>query len=250
MLGTASEQEVAELQKLRLAYPAIAAAIAQCEDWLAEAMPRFAVPVAASRKEQLLSVLSNELQEPAPVTVAPAPVVGLRARYVAAASVILLLASAALNIYLYKKYTKAASDYSALQQQHSSLLATQSAFQARLAALQHNIQVMAAPGMLKVPMPGVPGKEQHLATVYWDTRSKAVYLLSSQLPPAPAGKQYQLWALVDGKPVDAGVLDNCDELCQLKPVQQAQAFAITLEKAGGSPLPDLSQLYVMGKVPS
>ncbi|WP_350340234.1 anti-sigma factor [Paraflavitalea speifideaquila] len=51
-----------------------------------------------------------------------------------------------------------------------------------------------------------------------------------QPAPAPAGRQYQLWALVDGKPVDAGMLDNCDGLCQLKNIQQAQAFAITLEK--------------------
>ncbi len=42
------------------------------------------------------------------------------------------------------------------------------------------------------------------ATVYWNTVSKDVYVLQNSMPKAPSGKQYQLWAIVNGKPVDAG----------------------------------------------
>jgi len=74
------------------------------------------------------------------------------------------------------------------------------------------------------------------------------HLLANKLPQAPSGKQYQLWALVDGKPVDAGMIGDCNGLCRLKNIPRAQAFAITLEREGGSPTPTMDQMYVLGKV--
>ena len=73
------------------------------------------------------------------------------------------------------------------------------------------------------------------------------------LPMPPSDKQYQLWALKDGKPIDAGVFDmkpGTDGDMHMMPVTiaEADAFAVTLEKKGGSPTPTLTQLYVMGKI--
>ncbi len=256
VLGIANEQEVAELQRLRLEHPAIAAAVEQAEQWLLDSSSQLAVPVADKAKMQLLTTLENDFKEPVTASAGsvssetPVRSISRNMTWVAAASVVLFVSSAAVNLYLYNKYTKAANDYSDLLKERTTLLATNKAYENRLTALQNNMQLMTAPGMLKVSMPGVAGKEQSLATVYWDTQTKNVYLIANNLPAAPAGKQYQLWALVDGKPVDAGMLENCEGLCQLKNIPQAQAFAITLEKAGGSPAPDLTQLYVMGKVQS
>ena len=71
----------------------------------------------------------------------------------------------------------------------------------------------------------------------------------NKMPQPSQGKQYQLWALVDGKPVDAGMVDaNCTTVCKMKNIPKAQAFAITLEKAGGSPSPTMEAMYVFGKV--
>lgn len=250
VLGMASTQEMAELQRLRLEYPEVDEAIRQAEKWLQDTTRQYAVPVAAGIKEKLFTALNDEFAVPEPASIAPVRTISRRATWLAAASLILFLTSAGFNIYFYNKYTKAASNYSALLQERTTLLANNKAYENRLTALRNNMQLMTAPGLLKVSMPGIAGKENNLVTLYWDTSNKNVYLLANNLPAAPAGKQYQLWALVDGKPVDAGMLENCETLCQLKPVRQAQAFAITLEKAGGSPLPDLTQLYVMGKVQS
>jgi anti-sigma-K factor RskA len=94
----------------------------------------------------------------------------------------------------------------------------------------------------------VPGKENNLAAVYWDKSTKDVYFLPTKLDQVPAGKQYQLWAIVNGKPVDAGVIGECNGLCKMRNIPNAEAFAITLEQKGGSPTPTLSEMYVMGKV--
>jgi len=88
--------------------------------------------------------------------------------------------------------------------------------------------------------------------VYWDRQKKQVTLEVERLPDLPADKQYQLWALVDGKPVDAGVFQNRVERYSLqqtnRPIQSADTFAITVEKSGGSPVPTLTALVALGKV--
>ncbi len=91
-----------------------------------------------------------------------------------------------------------------------------------------------------------------LATVFWNTESKAVYLLVNQLPKPATGKQYQLWAIADGKPVDAGIFELGEGITfiKLKTIAKAEAFAITLEKKGGSETPTMDAMYVMGKVSS
>jgi anti-sigma-K factor RskA len=89
-----------------------------------------------------------------------------------------------------------------------------------------------------------------LVTVYWNTDSKDVYLLINNLPKPQSDKQYQLWAIVDGKPVDAGIFDIIEgaPFIKLKNIARADAFAITLEKRGGSETPSMDAMYVMGKV--
>ncbi len=83
------------------------------------------------------------------------------------------------------------------------------------------------------------------ATVYWDTKSKDVYLLVNNMPAPPTDLQYQLWAIVDGTPVDAGVFDMKDGIIKMKNIQRAQAFAISLEKKGGSIAPTV--IYMLGR---
>jgi anti-sigma-K factor RskA len=89
------------------------------------------------------------------------------------------------------------------------------------------------------------------AAVHWNTETDEVYFDASQLPASPASKQYQLWAIVAGKPVNAGVIDlsAAREVFQkMKSVKGAQAFAVTIEKAGGSPAPTLDTMCLLGKV--
>lgn len=104
-----------------------------------------------------------------------------------------------------------------------------------------------------VDMKGMDIAPQSFATVYWNPGTKQVMLNVDNLPMPPADKQYQLWALKDGKPIDAGVFDikpGAGGEMFMMPVQipEADAFAVTLEKKGGSPAPTLTQLYVMGNI--
>ena len=98
---------------------------------------------------------------------------------------------------------------------------------------------------------GTKMSPQSSATVYWDTTSHDVFLLVNNLPAPASDQQYQLWALLDGKPIDMGVFEITKkplQLYQMKNAQAAQAFAITLEKKGGSPTPTMDKMYVVGNL--
>lgn len=161
-------------------------------------------------------------------------------KYVAAASVILLAGSLFWNITLYNKNKQLENNYS------SSI--------AKLDDLQKQIDMINLnPHMKMAAMKGMDASPSSFATVYWDTTSKDVYLLVNNLPTPPTDQQYQLWALLDGKPIDIGMIENDFFVSQkrlllkMKNASQAQAFAITLEKKGGNPTPK-GKMYVMGNL--
>ena len=83
--------------------------------------------------------------------------------------------------------------------------------------------------------------------LYWCQNNKEVRVSPGNLPKPPQGMQYQLWAMVDGKPVSAGLF-NMHELQQMNITPRADAFGVTLEKEGGADQPNMDELKVFRKV--
>jgi len=257
VLGLASAEEVIELEKLSMQYVEVRDAIDAFSQLIMRQLSEDAVVPPAEIKQQLLDKLADEFEQPkTPVlpinnlTAIPGEktsgkvikMVSLKVwRNVAAAAILLLLVSAALNFYYYNNYKQSTTKYQALLAERNTLQASNDDYHQTLNIIHDST-------MHIVRMPGVPGKQDNMATLYWDTKTKDVYVYANTLQQIPKGKQYQLWALVDGKPVDAGVIANCNGICKMKNIPRAQAFAITLEKEGGSPSPTLTAMYVFGKV--
>lgn len=264
VLGLATAQEAAEVQQLSLQYPEIKQAIANFEASLEAAAFANAITPAASSKEKLMFALQDEFAAPIidsneaiasvivdEITTEPQQEMAVvrkmnPLRFVAAASIILLVISGGLNVYYYSTTNELNKQVIALLNKNNTLIADNKSIQVKF---NSSLEALSDTNVIKVPMKGAPGKETNLATVYWDSKTKDVYLYANNLPKAPSDKQYQLWALVDGKPVDAGMLSaDCNGVCRISNINKAQAFAITLEKKGGSPIPDLKQLQVIGNV--
>lgn len=114
---------------------------------------------------------------------------------------------------------------------------------------QEKLAILSNPNILSVPLKGVEKYPDSKAMVYWDKNSKNVYLNAENLPKAPEGMQYQLWAIVNGKPVSAGMYTSeKDTRTALSNIPSAQAFAITLEKQGGSAAPTMENMFVIGNI--
>lgn len=249
-MGLASPEEMAELEALCREHPEIRRALEECEATMEQAAMSGAEAPPDRVREQLLSTL--DFGEPGGakmISLSSSPR-GSSWKWAAAAAIVLLAISGALNVYFYSQYREANSAYANLLSQTETLQANNKVIQARLDEMQNGMAVMMNPDVQKVPMPGVGDHAQYTASVYWNRKTSEVFLSPGTLPTAPAGRQYQLWAIVDGKPVDAGMLDRCEMICKMKNFSSASAFAITLEPSGGRPEPSMDQLYVLGQTSS
>lgn len=175
-----------------------------------------------------------------------------RQRYLSAAAVTLLLLSTALNFYFFNRSKYYSEQYRDLLAQQTQIVSNNQILQTRMLEYEKAMEIMKDTNMMIVKMPSIATSPDPTSatTVYWNTITKDVFLTINQLPVHDENHQYQLWAMVDGKPVDAGVIDmkSGPGMVKMKNIPRAQAFAITLEKKGGSPTPSLDKLYVMGKV--
>jgi anti-sigma-K factor RskA len=93
------------------------------------------------------------------------------------------------------------------------------------------------------------------AKVYWNKDTKTTYIDAAGLPKPPKGMVYQVWALKLSPvltPTSIGLLSdfegNSKKIFAVDRTNEAEAFGITLEPAGGSLTPTMTQLYTLGKV--
>lgn len=163
-------------------------------------------------------------------------------RNFAIAASLLFLVSTGANLYWMNSQSEMKEEMANMKNENQSKnLAMQN--------MQQKLDVVANPDMKKIVLAGVEKHPEAKATVLWDANSKDVYLSVNNLPKAPEGMQYQLWAIEDGKPVSAGMYsEDKDMKIALANITKAQAFAITLEKKGGSEAPTMENMYVMGGV--
>jgi len=263
VLGLAEDQEVVEIEQLIVQYPVIQLAIDEFAIALEKEAFENSLTPPGFIKQKLMAELAfsyknNDKANPLMIAYnsqnenTTGQYQGKSSTYwkiLAAASVILFFVSAAANFYLYNKYNTTNNKYTALLNERNLLQASNQVIQAKVNNYQLATAMMANPAIVTVQMTDPSLKENNMTTVFWDKSNKKVYLLTNKLPLPGPNKQYQLWALVNNVPVNAGLLDpTCTSLCKMKNVDDAQAFAITLENKGGSETPNLGQLFVLGKI--
>lgn len=257
VLGLASREDAIEFERMCAAHQEVRTARNAFELELEDRLLQQKTDPPRELKPRIFSEIGMERDEQLPQIPLSKPTLVPRAgfaKYVAAASLILLAGSILLNLYLLDQYKKSIAQNKELSAIQTQVAGTNQALQTKLSAYENALNLMKNPLMAVVKMPGSPNSPapSSLATVYWNTESKAVYLLVNQLPKPVTDKQYQLWAIVDGKPVDAGIFELREGISfiKLKTIPKAEAFAITLEKKGGSETPTMAAMYVMGKVSS
>jgi anti-sigma-K factor RskA len=87
------------------------------------------------------------------------------------------------------------------------------------------------------------------AIVYWNPQSKLAYLNPYALPAPPQGKQFQIWADVNGKMISLGLIDpKVVDFQKINHIDRAVSLNITIEPLGGSKSPNVSQLLANGLI--
>lgn len=114
-----------------------------------------------------------------------------------------------------------------------------------------NLEAQSDTNMISLKLKGTSSYPNALALVYWNKKLHKVSINPNTLPPNDAQHSYQLWAIVNGKPVNEGTFEVQNGLASLNTMKDrdtAQAFAVTLEPRGGSPSPHLDQLVVIASI--
>jgi anti-sigma-K factor RskA len=249
ILDQLTEQERADVKLMAMTHPEIQAELIAIE----KTLEQYAIDNAKEPASYLKDKIAAQLQFNEPVESTAA----LRKKvipmfWLVAASIALLL-SIGYNFFLYDELTNVENELvtSDVDKQYFA-----GQFEIQKNAYddaKKHLAIIAQNGNKTVILKGLENAPNAIASIYWNQSSKEVYLNVSEIPMPPADKQYQLWAIVNGKPVDAGVFDLTDNintmvLQKMKPIADAQAFAITLEKKGGTKVPTLNAMYLLGNV--
>lgn len=253
-LGLATPAEVSEVEQWAAQYPEVAAEIEAIRLGMEGYADTHAVAPSASVKEKLFAQLGIDDDTQAAPVIAPAngtaPGAGkvyAMPRYwkvAAAAAVLLIAGSAILNMVFYNKYTTLSKDLDAtkaalaVEKQHNQ-------------DMQSDMAVVQNPNSMAVSLKEMQPASGRNAKIYWMQDTHEVMVDASNLPDAPAGKQYQFWGIVDGVPVSGGLIITTDKgkkfrMQKMKSFGKAEAFAISLEKEGGNPTP--TEVVSMGKI--
>lgn len=249
--GLTSAAETAEVQQWAKQYPEVAAEIEAIQKGLEGYAQAHAITPGASVKEKVFAEINKS---------SAAPVINLQQRtngaenvrsissywkYAAAASIILLIGSLIFNYTLYNKYNTVNNNLQLAQtdlQEQKDLMTD----------MNKAMKVMGDMNARPISLVNPDTAKNDAARIYWMKNTGEVYIDPSNLKNLPENKQYQFWAIIDGKPVNGGIITRevngkIVHLQQMKTFGNAQAFAISVEDAGPEkPVP--SDVKAMGKI--
>ncbi|RAJ30474.1 anti-sigma factor [Pedobacter cryoconitis] len=270
VLGHLNAQEQNEVEGMAAKYPAIKDEITAIEI----AMEQYAMKHAIEPSKGLDKQIFEKIIVPVQETAAPketastlnheAKIIPLQAdhsastirtlRYSLVACVGLLVVSVAALYATHDKLTIANQQIIAMNVDKEKFASTVSFMKDENKDLQEIAAISSDPTWTAVKLAGTKISPQANMMVYWHRKGQHVMVDNTKmaLPQNDAEHQYQLWAIVAGKPVDLGVFDAKSGpgklLLTMKEVGNAQAFAVTLEKRGGSPSPTMEKMIAMGGV--
>lgn len=279
VFGILPEAEAAEIQQAIAQYPEVKAEVEAIEEAMFDLGTAGAVAPPSSLKEDIWNTIQQQGQSTDDLIVDENPTVqntsipviprvtdtidrahttipltsGRSYGWAFAASLALLVGSLAANYVQMGKNNDMSAQVALLEGRMDTLSKSQQQMAALVNRYQTEAELISDGSMKKVLMQTQVKDHPMAATIYWSKDKAEAYISVQKLPMPPEGMQYQLWAIADGKPVDLGVLSN-DMIGKLgmekvgKKVIDGQAFAISLEKAGGSPTPSMDKIQVLGVV--
>lgn len=167
-------------------------------------------------------------------------------------SVILFMICIAVVYSLWSNLNELKTEIKILSDEKKVVKQENEALNKKIIQSEKDFKIISDTNFIKIDLIGSPDSPSSKAVVYWNPDSKKVYLKVESLPLPPSYKDYHLWAVdIKGHSIDAGILiaDPADKnLKQMKDVEIANSFLITLEDKKAVRIPDMINLYASGKL--
>ncbi len=264
VLGQLNDQEQAEVEAMAAQYPEVQQEIEAIEFAMEQYAVARAVQPTAGLDQKILATIEKVQQGATPVSDRhQAKVVPLQSGYESkirtlrvalVACVALLIVSVIALFSAHSELGDARNEIASLSADREQFTSTVNYIKQDNADLHKIVDMANDPNWKTVKLAGTPMDPKAKMVVYWHVSGNHVMMDNSRmnLPANDKNHQYQLWALVNGKPVDLGVFDveahHNGILTNMKDIASAQTFAVTLEQRGGSPSPTMEQMIVAGNV--
>lgn len=221
---------------------------------LATGCPTCAAELAALQADcGLLAESAEPIEPPAgarerllAAVAAPATALPRRPRWLPAAAAVAVLLLGASSWWGLRQQSRAA----ALEAERARLAGELSAAQARLALVEaeraemvRQLSIVGGTDLRQVQLAGLEGAPGAAGRAFVDARSRRALFYASGLPALPADRSYQLWMIAGGTPVPAGVFTPGTRgearlvVDRVPEVDTIDAWAVTVEPAGGLPAP-------------
>lgn len=248
VLGELTEQERFDVEKNLARYPELREELARVEETQEKLLMQTAIKPRAAVKADLFKKIDSKPE---------AKIVSIQSdssltlwKLAAAASVTIALISGYFAYDFHSRWKSSENNLADLIAQNQRMANDYNQVNQKIEKIQNDLQITSNPAFSRVIMAGTPNSPEALASVYWNQATKEVYLSLQNMKELSQENQYQLWAIIDGKPVDAGVFDgNVAGLVRMKDIPAgAGTFAVTIERRGGVPSPTLSTMQVAGNV--
>ena len=262
VLGQLSAREQAEVEAMAANYPEIKQEIEAIEI----AMEKYALDQAVAPSETVKDSLMERISSmEAASAEKDTPIIPLNSiayesrirtlRFALVACLALLAISTVALFSTHNQLNDAEAQIASLSQEKEKFASTVNYMKQTNADLLKIADMAKDPNWKTVKLAGTKMDPKANMVVYWHLTGNHVMMDNTkmELPANDSEHQYQLWALVNGKPVSLGVFDvqpdSSKILVNMREITAAQTFAVTLEKRGGSPSPTMDQMIVAGNVP-
>lgn len=257
VLGQVTDQQLREVDCLRTVYPEINEAIVILERDLVKYAISHSIKPDENVKSRILAAIENSEEKQAHVQapkegdikdISEAKTDSRSASrssfsWMRAAAVALPFILISILIYFYMD--------GRLEEKNKQLTEMQLKIEAEAEQIENLLALISNPQTKKITLNPVNEQLAANAIVYWNSENKSVFIDPTALPGIPSENQYQLWAIVSGKPVSLGVFETGADLNSIQEIgkmESAEAFAITMEVRGGSETPSMDQMVVMAAV--
>jgi anti-sigma-K factor RskA len=244
IMGLATAEEQSQYQEMRQNQPEVVAYANAMEEALEQQyLQQNALAPNANTFEKIKETIAAIAVETPVINMqATAPKVSLWKQYGIAASIALLLGSTVFNFMLLGKIKKLQTNFNELAATKNNTPKTDN---------NSKFAFLSNPNVTPIAMYGVGSHNICKCSIFWDKSINKAYFVTHHLFAVGDNNDYQLWAMVNNKPVSMGVITLTTDGSPI-PVNNipegTTGFYLTLEKKGGATKPTMDQMYLLGNL--
>lgn len=256
ILGIGSDQENREVNCMRSIYPEIDAELKKHEHTYEHFALKIAKNPPAALKEKILKEIAKSPKESTHPKVIALPKSGNFMGILAVAASIFLVIGFSFYVLVSNQEIDDLNEQIALMStindertKYEKLLHDKNV---ELEKQEHIALQLADRATQLIDLKGTNFSPESSFKIFWNPNTKQLFLNALNIPQLQNNEQLQLWAIVDGLPVDMGlipiIIDSRSIEVMPFEVENPQAFAITIEPKGGKESPTLEKMIAMGAV--